>query len=50
MKPKHHELPELYLKGFCEPGTSFVWVFEKGKPFSPGLKRGKNNPYPAPTA
>jgi hypothetical protein len=45
MKPKHHELPEAYLKSFCEPGTSFVWVFEKGKPFSPGLKRGKNNPY-----
>jgi len=45
MKPKHHELPELYLKGFCGPATSFVWVFEKGKSFSPGLRRGKNNPY-----
>jgi hypothetical protein len=45
MKPKHHELPQLYLKGFCQPGTSFVWVFEKGKPFAPGLKASKNNPY-----
>jgi len=43
--PKNHELPKLYLKGFCEPGTSFLWVFQKDLPFSRGLKRGKNNPY-----
>lgn len=45
MKPKHHELPKLYLKGFCQPRTSFLWVFEKGKSFAPGLKTRKNNPY-----
>lgn len=43
--PKNHELPKHYLRGFCEPGTSFLWVFQKGLTFFPGLKRGKNNPY-----
>lgn len=45
MKPKHHELPRLYLQSFCQPGTSFVWVFEKGKPFAPSLRPGKNSPH-----
>jgi hypothetical protein len=45
MKPRHHELPKYYLQGFSEPGTSFLWTFQKGLPFSPGPKRGKNNPY-----
>jgi hypothetical protein len=43
-KRKHHEIPEYYLRGFCEPGTSFVWTFDKIRPFLPGAKRGVNNP------
>jgi hypothetical protein len=43
--PNNHELPKLYMRGFCKPGTAFVWVFERNKPFLPGKKRGANNPY-----
>jgi hypothetical protein len=44
-KPRnHHRQPELYLRGFCnEP--SFLWVYERGKPWIPGKqKRHKFNP------
>jgi hypothetical protein len=41
--PKHHELPRFYLSGFAEPGTSFVWVYERGLPYKPGSKY-VNNP------
>ncbi len=46
-KPKrnHHELPELYLKSFCEENTSFLWVYRRGRSYSPGLHRINNNPY-----
>ena len=43
-KPNHHEIPRHYLRGFCESDTSFVWVFERGRPFRPGCKSGKFNP------
>jgi hypothetical protein len=39
---KYHEIPEYYLRGFCEPGTSFVWVFRRNSPFS----MGKNDSNP----
>lgn len=38
----HHELPRYYLSGFAEPGTSFVWVFERGAPYRLGVKYGNN--------
>ncbi len=44
-KPNHHELPRLYLKGFCESGISKLWVFRRLQTFSPGFKKGKNNPF-----
>src|SRR3954447_4801493 len=43
-KRKHHEIQEHYLRSFCEPGTSFVWIFGKDMPFSPGGKYGVDNP------
>jgi hypothetical protein len=43
--PDHHELPKLYLRGFCESSMSFLWVFERGRAFNPGVKRSKHNPY-----
>jgi len=43
-KPRHHEIPKYYLKGFCAQSSPFLWVFERGKPFAPGDKSGKNNP------
>ena len=43
-KPSLHEIPKFYLKGFCDSGTSFLWVFERNKPFIPGQKCRKNNP------
>jgi hypothetical protein len=43
-KPDNHEIPQYYLKGFCESHDPFLWVFERNKPFDPGKKRGKNNP------
>jgi hypothetical protein len=42
-KRKHHELPELYLRGFCD--GSFLWIYERGKPYNPGIKKHKFNPY-----
>jgi hypothetical protein len=45
-KRRHHILPKLYLKGFVESeGTAFIWVYERGKSYNAGLKRGKYNPY-----
>jgi len=44
-KQNQHELPEKYLRGFCQPSTSFLWVFREGMPYSVGLKRSKNNPF-----
>lgn len=44
-KRKHHELPELYLRGFCDESLSFLWVYERGKPYTPGIKKHKYNPY-----
>jgi uncharacterized protein DUF4238 len=44
-KQNQHELPEKYLRGFCQPGTSFLWVFREGVPYSPGLKPWKHNPF-----
>jgi hypothetical protein len=43
-KRDHHKLPVFYLRGFTEPGTSFVWVFQRGRPFSSGAKAGRDNP------
>jgi Protein of unknown function (DUF4238) len=40
-----HELPEKYLKAFCAPNTSFVWVFRRGSAYSPAVRRRKGNPY-----
>jgi hypothetical protein len=45
-KRNHHILPKLYLKGFVEKeGEPFIWVYERGTSYNPGLKRGKYNPY-----
>lgn len=44
-KPRHHIIPVRYLKGFCEPGTSFVWVFSRGEDYKPGGEKGRDNPY-----
>jgi len=43
-KPDNHEIPKYYLNGFCDSQIPFLWVFERNKPFTPGKKRGKNNP------
>jgi hypothetical protein len=43
-KRDHHKLPVMYLRGFTEPGTSFVWVYKQGRPYSPGPKAGRDNP------
>src|ERR1700683_2276720 len=43
-KRKLHEIPEFYLRGFCEPDSSFVWVFSRLSFFAPGKKLGSNNP------
>lgn len=46
VKRYHHFVPKLYLKGFVEDGsTSFIWVYQRGKDFKPGSKKGKNNPW-----
>lgn len=42
--PNHHQIPKHYLRGFCEPNTTFVWVFEPGRPFYPGKWVGVCNP------
>jgi hypothetical protein len=45
-KRNHHILPKLYLKGFVErDGEPFIWVYERGKSYNPGVKRNKYNPY-----
>jgi hypothetical protein len=44
-KRRYHEIPKYYLRGFCEPDTSFLWTFERDKPFSPGNKGRANNPH-----
>ena len=41
-QPAHHELPQYYLSGFTEPGTSFIWEFERNAPYLPGTKYGNN--------
>jgi len=43
-KRDHHKIPVMYLRGFTEPGTSFVWVYQHGRPYSPGPKTGRDNP------
>jgi PHD/YefM family antitoxin component YafN of YafNO toxin-antitoxin module len=44
-KHRHHEIPEHYLRGFTEAGTSFVWVFDRKLNFyRAGPKRGVHNP------
>jgi len=44
-KREHHELPLLYLQGFCE--GSFFWIYRRGKPYLPGVQKPKYNPYKA---
>jgi hypothetical protein len=44
MKLTPHELPVLYLKGFCIPEASKVWLYRLGLPFNPGLKPHRHNP------
>jgi hypothetical protein len=40
----HHRQPRLYLQGFCEE-PPFLWVYEHGKPYNPGIQKRKFNPY-----
>jgi hypothetical protein len=40
-----HELPEKYLKAFCAPNSSFLWVFQRSTTYSPSKRRGKGNPF-----
>jgi hypothetical protein len=40
-----HELPEKYLKAFCAPKSSFLWVFRRSTMYSPSNRRGKGNPF-----
>jgi len=44
-KPKrnHHELPELYLRGFCE--NSLLWIYKRERPYYPGIRKPKYNPF-----
>ncbi len=44
-KRVNHILPVYYLKGFCEPGSSFVWVFRRGQSYRPGVIKDCDNPY-----
>jgi hypothetical protein len=46
-KREHHAVPRLYLTGFVEPETSFVWAYARGRQFRPGKKKGRDNPYRA---
>jgi hypothetical protein len=41
-KRNHHFAPKLYLKGFIEAESPFVWVYVKGKPYNPGHKSHHN--------
>ena len=48
-KRHHHFLPQLYLKGFSEPGSRwFVWEYERGSSFNPGPVEYRHNPWRAP--
>jgi hypothetical protein len=41
--PRHHELPQRYLKGFCESSKLQLWEFRRdGGVFKPGKKRSCN--------
>ena len=42
--PSLHELPRLYLRGFCTQDASRLWVFRLGMPFQPGTKPHLHNP------
>ena len=44
-KPNHHEIPKHYLRGFCESGTMFLWVFRRGRPFCQGKTKRTYNPF-----
>jgi Protein of unknown function (DUF4238) len=45
MKPRHHELPQYYLRDFCSPeNLGNIWVFERNKPFKPEKRRGQYTP------
>lgn len=45
-KQNQHELPELYLRAFCDQAhDGHVWVFTRSEPYAPSLKRGKGNPF-----
>ncbi|MCL4552499.1 MAG: DUF4238 domain-containing protein [Candidatus Marsarchaeota archaeon] len=44
-KHAHHELPVLYLRGFCDPNTSYLWVYRPERPFHPGAHRKNDNPF-----
>jgi hypothetical protein len=39
IKKRHHYLPEFYLRGFADPGSSSLWMYQKNcetvKPISP---------------
>ncbi len=43
-KPDLHELPRLYLRGFCAQGSSRLWVYRLGMAFHPGHKPYVHNP------
>lgn len=44
-KKQQHILPRLYLRGFADQSKpSFVWVYTKGKEFTPGRVAGKHSP------
>ena len=44
-KRNHHVVPALYLKGFVEkPGEPFIWMYTKGRCYSPGKHTQKNCP------
>lgn len=44
-KREHHAIPRFYLSGFAHAGSSFVWAYRRGRPYSPGKKKGRDNPY-----
>jgi hypothetical protein len=44
-KREHHEIPRFYLSGFAKPDSSFVWAYRRGRSYSPGKKKGRDNPY-----
>lgn len=44
-KQNQHEIPENYLRAFCSPDSSFIWVFRRGSAYSPDERRRKGNPF-----